>query len=217
MRFYYDLDISAEAIGTEYDTGQPRETLFMELKKIFVILIFACFHNVHAQYFDMKPFSLEDESLKIEEEGVVFSATSLTATIRISNTSNGNVSIQPTIKCIPLPHGGGTYSLTLIPDDFQMLDNGKKMDFSISYRNRHYSVTDSQKELAYEPSYIHFSLNFTPYESKTIIIKYKNDSNYYRDVGNIVTLQRLLAISLMQRAIKKDALSTNIGQLYFFS
>lgn len=173
------MDISAETIGTKYDTGQPGETLSIELKKIFVILIFLAFI--------------------------------------ISMRNIGNVSIQPTIKCIPLPHGEGSYSITLIPDDFQMLDNGRKMDFSISYQNRHYSVADSQKELAYEPSYIHFSLNFTPYESKTIIIKYKNDSNYYRDVGNIVTLQRLLAISLMQRAIKKDALSTNIGQLYFFS
>ena len=60
----------------------------MELKKIFVILMLACFHNVYAQYFDMESFSLEDEGLKIEEESVVFSAASLTATIKINNTSN---------------------------------------------------------------------------------------------------------------------------------
>ena len=155
----------------------------MELKKIFVILMLVCFHNAYAQYFDMEPFSLEDESLKIEEESVVFSAANLTATIKINNTSNEFVSMKPTIKCIPLPYGGGSYSMTLIPDDFQMFDNGKKMDFLISYKNRYYSVAESQKEFAYEPSYIHFSLAFNPHESKTIIIKYKNDSNYYRHVG----------------------------------
>lgn len=187
----------------------------MELKKIFVILMLACFHNIYAQYFDMEPFSLEDESLKIEEESVVFSAATLIATIKINNTNNERVSVKPTIKCVPLPHGGGSYSLTLIPDDFQMFDNGKKMDFLISYRNRYYSVAESQKESAYEPSYIHFSLAFNPHESKTIIIKYKNDSDYYRSAGNIYA-EKTVSYIFNTKSNKKTVFYPPISDSYIF-
>jgi len=188
----------------------------MELKKIIILLVaLSLADTFYAQYFDMESFSLEDERLKIEEESVVFSAATLTATIKINNTSNENVSIKPTIKCIPLPYGGGSYSLTLIPDDFQMFDNDRKMSFLISYQNRYYSVADSQKESAYEPSYIHFSLQFTPHESKTIIIKYKNDSDYYRSVGNSYA-EKTVGYIFNTKSNKKKVLYSPVSDNYIF-
>ena len=69
--------------------------------------------------------------------------------------------------------------------------------------------------MAYEPSYIHFSLSFTPYESKTIIIKYKNDSNYYRDVGNSYA-EKTVGYIFNAKSNKKKILYPPISDNYIF-
>ena len=95
----------------------------MELKKIFVILMLACFHNVYAQYFDMESISFANESIQIDEEIVEFSYETVSSVLTLRNTSSEKFLLPSTITCKPEGYGGGSYSHTLIPDDFHIIDN----------------------------------------------------------------------------------------------
>ena len=151
----------------------------MELKKIFVILMLACFHNVYAQYFDMESISFANESIQIDEEIVEFSYETVSSVLTLRNTSSEKFLLPATITCKPEGYGGGSYSHTLIPDDFHIIDNKNEIDFSIENEGKKFTRYDSIEQETNKESRISFVLPFNPMEIKRLNIKYKNNTGYF--------------------------------------
>ncbi|MBD5434119.1 MAG: YARHG domain-containing protein [Treponema sp.] len=179
-----------------------------DLKKIFVILMLACFHNVYAQYFDMESISFANESIQIDEEIVEFSYETVSSVLTLRNTSSEKFLLPATITCKPEGYGGGSYSHILIPDDFHIIDNKNEIDFSIENEGKKFTRYDSIKQQTNKESRINFVLSFDAMETKRLHIKYKNKT--YQFVAICDTQHYRIATRYLfnQNCFKKTVLYT---------
>lgn len=150
-----------------------------DLKKIFVILMLACFHNVYAQHFTVKSISFANESIQIDEEIAEFSYETVSSVLTLRNSSDEKILITATIACEPEWYGGGSESDTLIPLDFHIFDGGNEIDFSIENEGKKFTRYDSIEQETNKESRISFELSFNPMETKRLNIKYKNNTGYF--------------------------------------
>ena len=140
-----------------------------DLKKIFVILMLACFHNVYAQHFTVKSISFANESIQIDEEIAEFSYETVSSVLTLRNSSDEKILITATIACEPEWYGGGSESDTLIPLDFHIFDGGNEIDFSIENEGKKFTRYDSIEQETNKESRISFELSFNPMETKRLI------------------------------------------------
>lgn len=151
----------------------------MEKKLKFIIIVLFLFNYGYSQSFNVGALSYKNNSIIIDEEVVTFYDEYLSSKYIILNTSKEKVLLQMEIECIPEPYGGGTYSDTLIPYNYQILDNENEIPFFINNNGNMYLNTDNLNKQTSIQSYIQFILTFNPMERKALIIKYSNESENF--------------------------------------
>ena len=181
----------------------------MELKKIIILLVVSSLAStVFAQHFTVKSISFANESIQIDEEIVEFSYETVSSVLTLRNTSSEKFLLPATITCKPEGYGGGSYSHTLIPDDFHIIDNKNEIDFSIENEGKKFTRYDSIKQQTNKESRINFVLSFDAMETKRLHIKYKNKTYQFVAICNTQHYRIATRHLFNQNCFKKTVLYT---------
>ena len=160
------------------------ENIFMEKRKltifnIFILSSFSIYAEMIKEGFLISGIKIDEaykNEILLEEESYKIDESSFyNCVYKLQNTNNKNSNVSFSINVKTAPWGGRNYCETLLPENFMILVNNTKIQFT--YKNPEMLLNDNEVYTRGSYSFdtsgdIIFSIEFEPNELKTLEVSY---------------------------------------------